>query len=280
MNYRHAFHAGNFADVFKHAVLTLALGALHRKDAPFCYLDTHAGAGRYDLEDAPAQASGEYRDGIARLWDWRDPPEELAAYLGAVRALNLCGRLRYYPGSPLLARSLLRAQDRMALCECQPEVAARLAREFAGDRQVTVRCGEDGYRVLKAWLPPRERRGLVLIDPPYEAEDEFGRVIAALCAAHRRWPTGTYMVWYPIKTRPPVARFHHALRESGIRKILVVECLLYPEDVALRLNGCGLVILNPFWRLDQVLNRLFPILIERLRCTPASRSTVAWLVPE
>lgn len=280
MNYRHAFHAGNFADVFKHVVLVLALQALHRKDTPFCYFDTHAGAGRYDLDGSAAQASGEYRDGIGRLWDWRDPPEGLGVYLEAVRALNPDGRLRYYPGSPRLARRLLRAQDRMVLCERHPETAARLAREFAGERQVRMRGGEDGYRALQAWLPPRERRGLVLIDPPYEAEDEFERVLAALRAAHRRWPTGIYMVWYPIKTRPAVARFHRALQQSGIRKILVAECLLYPEDVALRLNGCGLVIVNPAWRLEETLNGIFPSLIERLRRTPASWANADWLVPE
>jgi 23S rRNA (adenine2030-N6)-methyltransferase len=279
MNYRHVFHAGNFADVFKHLVLTLTLQALHRKEAAFRYIETHAGAGRYDLESEAAERSGEYRDGIARLWGWRDPPPAVAAYLDAVRAMNPNGRLRWYPGSPQLARRFLRPQDRMSLCERQPEEAARLARAFAGDRQVTVQQG-DGYRMLAGWLPPRERRGVVLIDPPYESPAEFERVQEALAAACRRWATGCYLVWYPIKTRAGIARFHEALRASGLRKILVAECLLYPDDTAFRLNGCGIVAVNPVWQLDEQLREVLPGLAERLRLTPASRAELRWLVPE
>ena len=280
MNYRHAFHAGNFADVFKHLVLTLVLQALHKKETAFRYIETHAGAGRYDLASEAARQSGEYRDGIARLWDWRDPPPAAVAYLEAVRALNPDGRLRWYPGSPRLARRFLRPQDRMSLCEQEATAAAHLAREFDGDRQVSVRQG-DGYRALADWLPPRrERRGVVLIDPPYETPAELERVRIALAAAWRRWATGIYLLWYPIKTRPPVARFHEALGASGLRKILVAECLPYPDDTALRLNGCGVVVVNPVWGIEDRLREIFPGLLDRLRATPAARLEYRWLVPE
>ncbi len=278
MNYRHAFHAGNFADVFKHAVLSLLLKSLARKDAPFCYLDTHAGAGRYDLSYAPAQKTGEYRDGIKRLWHGNAMPD-LADYLAAVRALNDSDALRYYPGSPRLARFFLRPQDRAVLLELQPDECAQLKAEFAGDRQVLVR-EQDGYAGLKAFLPPKERRGLVLLDPPYESDDEYDRAVEGLRLAHARWDSGIYALWYPIKNRPPVERLHRRLVATGIRKILLAEFCPWPEDTAMRLNGCGMVVVNPPWKLDETLYQLLPALLEQLRQHPAARAGVSWLVPE
>ncbi|MBI3779258.1 MAG: 23S rRNA (adenine(2030)-N(6))-methyltransferase RlmJ [Gammaproteobacteria bacterium] len=278
MNYRHIFHAGNFADVFKHLVLSLLLKSLHRKDAPFCYLDTHAGAGRYDLSSAAAQKTGEYRDGIKRLWNGQSMPE-LADYLAAVRALNDGHTLRYYPGSPRIARFFLRPQDRAVLLELQSEECAQLKADFAGDRQVLVQ-GQDGYAGLKAFLPPKERRGLALIDPPYESDKEFEQVIDGLRSAYARWDSGMYALWYPIKSRPPVERFHRMLVATGIRKILLAEFSPYPEDSAFRLNGCGMVVINPPWKLDETLHSVLPALLERLRQHPAGHSTITWLVPE
>jgi len=279
MNYRHAFHAGNFADVFKHAVLAAALKALHKKDAPLCYLDTHAGVGRYDLKHEAAQKTGEYQQGIARLWNDAASPEPLSEYLAAVRAVNRGSTLRFYPGSPRIARHFLRPQDRMVLLEKHPEEAARLMHEFAGDRQVMVHA-QGGYQGLRAHLPPRERRGLVLIDPPYEAADEFERVIAGLESAHERWASGIYAVWYPIKDRPAIERFHGRLRASGMQKILAAEFLLFPEDTAFRMNGCGMVLINPPWRLEESLRALLPQLHARLTQGPGGRWSVFWLVPE
>lgn len=278
MNYRHIFHAGNFADVFKHAVLSLLLKSLARKDAAFCYLDTHAGAGRYDLSYAPAQKTGEYRDGIKRLWHGSAIPD-LADYLAAVRALNDGDALRYYPGSPRLARYFLRPQDRAVLLELQPDECAQLKAEFAGDRQVLVR-EQDGYAGLKSFLPPKERRGLVLMDPPYESDDEYDRAIEGLRLAHERWDSGIYALWYPIKNRPPVERLHRRLVATGIRKILLAEFCPWPEDTALRLNGCGMAVVNPPWKLDETLYRLLPALLALLRQHPAARAGVSWLVPE
>lgn len=285
MNYRHAYHAGNFADVVKHAVLALALERLKAKDAAFCVIDTHAGIGRYDLNAPAARKTGEWRGGIGRLLA-RDPamlPSELRPYLAAVKALNggglKDGELRWYPGSPRLVRSLMRRQDRLVLLELHPEDAAALAELFARDPQVSVHQA-DGYVALKAMLPPRERRGLVLIDPPFEVKDEFERVVRALRQAHRRWATGHYLVWYPIKDRAPVAAFHEALQATGIGRILVTELLLRPADDAGRLNGCGLVLVNPPWPIEDRLKELMPVLANILAAERGGGSRVAWLVPE
>lgn len=281
MNYRHAFHAGSFADVVKHAVVALAVERLKAKDAPFCVIDTHAGIGRYDLAATAARKTGEYEAGIARLWA-RDPdslPAELGPYLGAVKALNGGGSLRWYPGSPRLVRSLLRRQDRLVALELHPEDAAALSRLFQRDPQVTVREG-DGYAALKALLPPKERRGLVLIDPPFEEKDEFGRVVQALREAHRRWATGHYVIWYPVKDRQPVAAFHEALKATGIARILVAELLMRPAEDPKRLNGTGLILVNPPWPLEDKLHGLLPTLADLLGTEPGGGTRVEWLVPE
>ncbi|MDH5512443.1 MAG: 23S rRNA (adenine(2030)-N(6))-methyltransferase RlmJ [Gammaproteobacteria bacterium] len=278
MNYRHIFHAGNFADVFKHALLALLLKSLVRKDSPFFYLETHAGAGRYDLSSAAAQKTGEYRDGVLRLWS-SQPVPGLADYLSAVASLNDGNTLRYYPGSPRVARYFLRPQDRAVLLERHPEECAHLETEFARDRQVLVRL-QDGYAGLKAYLPPRERRGLVLIDPPYESDREFEQAIDGLRLAHARWESGLYVLWYPIKSRSPVDQLHRALVASGIRKILVAEFSPFPEDTDFRLNGCGMAMINPPWKLDETLHTLLPEMMKTLRQHPAGETRVTWLVPE
>lgn len=285
MNYRHAYHAGNFADVVKHAVLALLVERLKLKDSAFCVLDTHAGIGRYDLRSVPAQKTGEFRAGILRLLerDARSLPGELKPYLGAVRALNgganfSASSLRWYPGSPRLVRSLMRRQDKLTLLELHPEDAASLSELFSRDRHVTVRQA-DGYTGLKALLPPPERRGLVLIDPPFERRDEFELLVRGLRQAYRRWATGQYLLWYPIKDRPPVDDFHAALKAASIPRILVVEFLLRPADDPERLNGCGLILVNPPWKMDEVLGTLLPALASILGDEAAS-TRVEWLVPE
>src|SRR5512142_174334 len=188
MNYRHAFHAGNFADVFKHAILLALLDALTGKDTPLCYFDTHAGRGAYRLDEAEALKTGEWRQGIGRLFDAAQTPEPLQRYVAAIRACNPDGELRVYPGSPLLAAQALRAGDRLVLCEMQPDEAAALRGQFRGDRRVHVHH-RDGYAALNALLPPAEKRGLVLIDPPFEAQEaEFATIEAALAKAQARWP--------------------------------------------------------------------------------------------
>lgn len=279
MNYRHAFHAGNFADVFKHSILVHVVKTLAVKDKPFCYLDTHAGSGRYDLAGDAARKTGEYRAGVGRLFDLTDCPAEFSDYLACVRAFNPHGTLRYYPGSPHFAKHFARAQDRLVLCELHPEAYALLKQEFARDARVAVHL-QDGYRALKAFLPPTERRGLVLIDPPYEAADEFERVAQALASAHVRWPSGIYAVWYPIKDAGAVARFHRVIRESGIREVLLAELRLYPDDSAIRMNGCGMLLVNPPWKTLESLRCLLPVLARLLRQDSDASFRAEWLVPE
>lgn len=286
MNYRHAYHAGNFADVVKHAVLALLIERLKTKEAAFRVLDTHAGLGRYDLRSVPAQKTGEFRSGIGRLLEHepRGLPVELKPYLGAVKALNgganfSAASLRWYPGSPRLVRSLMRRQDRLHLLELHPEDAASLNELFARDRQVTVQQA-DGYTGLKALLPPAERRGLVLIDPPFEKRNEFETLVRGLCQAYRRWATGQYLLWYPIKDRPPVQEFHDALKAAGIPRILVVEFLLRADHDAERLNGCGLILVNPPWKTEDALRELLPQLAAILGAEAGGGTRVEWLVPE
>jgi len=278
LSYRHSFHAGNFADVLKHAVLALLLEALRRKETPFCYIDTHAGVGRYDLGSAEAEKTGEWRDGIGRLWELAEVPTALEPYLAAVQAMNDSGALRFYPGSPRVARHLLRPQDRMVLTELHPTDLPLLRQEFAGDRQVGIHH-QDGYRGLKAFLPPPERRGLVLFDPAYEVKDEYEQVIDALLAAHRRWPTGMYALWYPVLSRAPLERMWQRLRESGVRKILRTE-LTVRTGGALGMHGSGVVMVNPPWQLDQQLETLLPWLRQQLGQDEGTATTLEWLVPE
>ena len=258
MNYRHAYHAGNFADVLKHAVLLGTLESLLQKPAPLMYLDTHAGRGVYDLASESSRKTGEHHGGIDRLLEAQGLPPLLRRYIDAVRACNVEPRVRHYPGSPWLALHVLRAQDRAVLCEVQPDEAAALRTVFAGDGRAHVHQ-RDGYEALPALVPPSERRGLVLIDPPFEAqEEEFKRIQRALAAALSRWPRGVYAVWYPIKltrTREPFWRW---LRGCNATSVLAAELAVRDETSPLRLNGCGMVLLNPPWKLDQALAAALP----------------------
>jgi 23S rRNA (adenine2030-N6)-methyltransferase len=281
MNYRHAFHAGNFADVFKHAILVGLLEALKTKQTPFCYLDTHAGAGRYDLRGEQARKTREHEAGVLRLLHATRMPAPLHIYLNLVRAMNNGGHdLAVYPGSPLIASMLLREHDRAVLCEMQPEEAEKLKVLFAGDARVGVHQ-RDGYAALGALLPPKERRGLVLIDPPFEAqEDEFRAVESALAAGFARWPSGTYAIWYPIKLRQHTARFQRWFATKKIPKVLCAELLLHPDNSALRLNGCGMIIVNPPWKFDRALEELLPVLRSHLAEGRFGQHRIEWITDE
>ena len=241
--YRHQFHAGNFADVFKHALLARLLLALRRKDKPFLYLDTHAGAGLYDLEHPWAKKNAEYRAGIGRIFGSEDVPPLAAPYLEAVRAENPDGRLRRYPGSPLIARGLLRAGDRAILSELNKKDCAQLEALFARDRRVVVRL-MDGYQSLKAHLPPKERRGLVLIDSSFDRKHEFERLSEALRTAHERWATGVYAVWFPFMEPAAMRDFERRIAACGVRRILWLDLRLGEESTGERLDGCGMVVVN------------------------------------
>lgn len=262
MNYRHAFHAGNFADCHKHALLVWLLRALARKDSPFRVLDTHAGIGAYDLEAEEAQRTGEWRRGIGRLLDATDPAPALADYVALVRA---AGAPRAYPGSPALARALLRPQDRLALVELHPEDHATLKARFRGDPQVAVHR-RDAWEALRALTPFPERRGLVLLDPPFEQEGEFERMAAAMAELRRRFRAGVLAAWYPIKHRAPVRAFHDAVRAAGVRDAVATELWLREPTDPQRLNGSGLLVVNPPYRFEPeaeaILDALLPLLSE------------------
>ena len=283
MNYRHAFHAGNFADVLKHVVLMMLVEHLKKKPAPFFYLDTHAGRGLYDLSEAQAQRSGEYKTGIGRLLEARKGSlsAETSAYVELVResAGKDHSAITAYPGSPLIVARMSRPGDRMVLVESQPKEAASQAAVLGRKRLVSVLDG-DGYAALKAHLPPRENRGLVLIDPPYESDLEFDRVLAGLEIAHERWPTGTYCVWYPLTDRAGPLRFRHNLERSGIRRVLDVTLSVLPADAQVGMSGAGLVIINPPWLLDERLQELLPQLHRLLSPDGLGGTSVEWLVPE
>jgi 23S rRNA (adenine2030-N6)-methyltransferase len=286
VNYHHAYHAGGFGDVVKHAVLVMIVAALHRKDKPIRILDTHAGIGRYDLAADEAGRTGEWRDGILKIVQATDPaPPPLAPHLDLIRAMNggLRGdpakTLRHYPGSPRLARALLRPDDRLALVELHPEDNAMLAAEFRRDPQAQV-YALDGYAALKSFLPPPERRGLVLIDPPFEKPGEFERLIRALIQGHRRFATGTFLAWHPIKSGAEIATFHTALAATGIAKILALEFPIRPTDQADRLNGCGLVMINPPWPLADELPPVLHFLHRALRREGKSAWRLTWLTGE
>jgi len=274
--YRHAFHAGNFADVFKHVVLVQLLRALLKKDKPFFVLDTHAGAGGYDLRSPEAQKVGEYREGIARLWDERALPAELQDYRDLIAGINRGDRLVYYPGSPVIAKTLLREQDRLVLCEAHPNEFPVLQAAMRGARGVTV-IGTDGYEALNTYVPPRENRGLVFMDPSFEMDGEFERLRAALRLIQQRWRHGMVAVWYPILHRAPSVRFHEALRQQAIPKLLCAELGLEAYDTPAGMHGCGVVIVNPPWQLDAVLRRLLPDLLEILKSGPHGATRVEWL---
>jgi 23S rRNA (adenine2030-N6)-methyltransferase len=277
--YRHHFHAGNFADVFKHALLVRLLVALAAKAKPFCYVDTHAGVGRYDLTHPWAQKNAEFRDGIARLWERRDLPAALAPYMAAVRAENPDGKLRFYPGSPRLARGFLRPGDRMVLSELNKTDVAALGELFARDRQVTVHL-MDGYQSLKAHLPPPERRGLVLLDSSFDRAGEFRRVAGAIAAAHARWATGVYAVWYPLMEPPAMRAFERDVLATGIRKILQLELAVRPERWTATLRGCGMLAVNPPFRFDGEAKPLLEWLWRALAPAGEGGERVVWLAPE
>ncbi|WP_446470324.1 23S rRNA (adenine(2030)-N(6))-methyltransferase RlmJ [Xenorhabdus stockiae] len=279
LSYRHSFHAGNHADVLKHTVQSLIIESLKEKEKPFLYLDTHAGAGRYQLSGEHAERTGEYLEGIARIWQRDDIPQELSGYMKVVKALNQHGVLRYYPGSPLIARHLLREYDELNLSELHPSDFPLLRSEFSRDRRARV-LREDGYQQLKSKLPPKTRRGLVLIDPPYELKSDYQNVVKGILEGYKRFATGIYALWYPVVLRQQIKRLVKDLEKTGIRKILQIELGVRPDSDQRGMTASGMIVINPPWKLEQQMKAVLPWLQQVLIPEGTGHNSVEWIVPE
>ncbi len=264
LSYLHAFHAGNHADVLKHSVLTLVLDYMTRKDKPFLYVDTHAGAGRYDLRDERATKIREHEGGIGRIWRRPDAaPQALHSYLRLIHELKPSGALHHYPGSPCLAKALLRTQDRARLFEMHPNEYRQLQKLFEGNRHIRVEPA-DGFQALRALLPPSERRAVVLVDPPYEVKTDYRTVVQAITAAHRKFATGVYLLWYPVVSRRLVSKLERDVTGSGLRNTLLVELSIVPDAPQSGMTGSGMMVINPPWQLAEALQTVLPYLQREL----------------
>ena len=285
MNYRHHFHAGNFADVMKHVLLLQLLTRLNAKDKPYRYIDTHAGAGKYDLSTAAAQKSGEFLNGIHRLVKLddsikRQAPEGVKQYLKIVEDMRAGSGKGAYPGSPWFALEAMRDIDKATMFEMQSDVFQQLYFNIR-DRRAGMH-ERDAYEGLLGVIPPQEKRGLVMIDPPYELErKDFPQLVELITIAHKKWPTGVFAIWYPIKDRAMIDRFEKKMTKTGIRRQLVCEICVWPDDTPIGLNGCALLVINPPWKFsedaDEALQWLFP----HLRMSEnGGHAAVRWLVGE
>ncbi|MFB2538641.1 MULTISPECIES: 23S rRNA (adenine(2030)-N(6))-methyltransferase RlmJ [unclassified Acinetobacter] len=285
MNYRHHFHAGNFADVMKHALLLALLQRLNQKDKPYRYIDTHSGAGVYDLSQAPAQKSGEFLSGIHRLMqldtkETNTAPQAVQDYLAEVEKLRQTDGRGAYFGSPYLALQVMRDIDKATFFELQPMVF-RYLKQNIRDRRAGLH-ERDAYEGLLGVIPPKEKRGLVMIDPPYELErKDFPQLVELVSKAYQKWTTGVYAIWYPIKDRAMIERFEKNMIKTGIRRQLVCEICVWPDDTPVGLNGCGLLVINPPWQFAEQADEVLRWLLPHLQMTEQGGSTsVRWLVGE
>lgn len=279
MNYLHGFHAGNHADVLKHTVLLYLINRLKMKDKPFFVLDTHAGRGQYLIQGEQAKKTGEAQQGIFKMITLKKLPEPLHFYLKQVERVNPVGSLLNYPGSPVLIAQQLREQDRLACYESQKVEFDVLRQIFKSDQNVKTELG-DGYQALKALLPPKERRGLVLIDPPYEAqEQEFQQILTSLQESLLRWPTGQFAIWYPIKQRRSLIGFFRKVAQLDMKSALTLELLVRKDNSPLRMNGSGMLIINPPFQIDIELNTSMSKLVELLNDGEASHR-ITWIKTE
>ncbi len=265
LSYRHAFHAGNHADVLKHFVEVQLLRYLAQKDKPFWYIDTHAGAGCYSLDSGYATQNAEYESGIALLWERDDLPAPLADYVALVKKINPDGQLKLYPGSPLVALELLREQDRMRLFELHPTDSEILQQNFTGRGTQVLMQTADGFAALKALLPPPPRRALILIDPPYEDKQDYQRVFSALGDGLKRFAGGVYAVWYPQLQRAEARQLPERLKQLPVKSWLHVALSVQaPSEDGFGMRGSGMFILNPPWLLHGVLQEVMPYLVKVL----------------
>jgi 23S rRNA (adenine2030-N6)-methyltransferase len=279
LSYRHQFHAGNVSDVFKHALLSRLLIALGRKDKPFQLLDTHAGIGLYDLQHPWSEKTQEWRKGIGLVFGRSDAPEALQPYLDAVRAENPDGHLRHYPGSPRIARRLMRPDDRLVLCELNKDDCAALKAAMDGFRYTSVN-NQDGFTAVRAFLPPKERRGLTFIDSAFDQADEFARVLRTVREAQQRFATGMVAVWYPLMAPSAMEAFARSVQAAGLPKTLQLELSVHPEHFSEHIRGSGLLVVNPPFGLDREAPPLLDWLWRALSPERQGGTRCEWLVPE
>lgn len=278
MNYRHAFHAGNHADVLKHIILSRIITLLTQKDTPIAYLDTHAGIGLYDLQASEASRTGEWLEGIKPLFDTPNPPALITPYIDIIKALNVSNTLRYYPGSPTIAKALMRPQDHIILNEKHPEDSLVLKKNFKHDRNTTIHS-QDGWLLPKAVLPTQEKRIVVLIDPPFEQENELELCVKSLTESIKRMRQAIVIIWYPIKDQKTLNHFYNSLKQSNAPKLLKAELMIKPADNDLGLNGSGMIIANPPWKLESELLSLLPFLTNVLT-EDTGKWQINWLIEE
>ena len=281
LSYRHAFHAGNFADVLKHSVLSLILDYMTRKEKGFCYIDSHSGAGMFQLADEYAQKTGEYKDGIAKIMNDEDAPESLEPYLSLINSLNLNpsdDELEVYPGSPGIAKAFVRRQDSSHLFELHPTDIQHLEDFCQRWRKVFVKQS-DGYKGVLGLLPPPSRRGVVLIDPPYELKEDYQKAVKTIIKAYSKFSTGTYILWYPVVKRELVEEMQQAFKASAVKNVLQVEFCMAADTVEYGMTGTGLFIVNPPWQLTAQLEEILPYMKAKLG-TDATSYTLSQLIAE
>ena len=279
LSYRHSYHAGNHADVLKHIVLTLCINSLKEKEKPFLYLDTHSGAGRYLLQSEHAEKTGEYLSGINLIWQQSETPELLNTYLSVLKRYNPFDNLKYYLGSPLIAKQLLREQDKINLTELHPSDYPLLRQEFSKDKRARV-LREDGFSQLKSKLPPESRRGIVLIDPSYEIKDDYQKIPKALLEAYKRFATGIYLIWYPVVSRTQTQKMIDEIVNLGIKKISQFEFAIKPDNNQKGMTASGMIVINPPWKLQQQMQTIMPWLKNTLDTEKTGNYFIKELVPE
>ncbi|OCG11658.1 rRNA methyltransferase [Gilliamella sp. App6-5] len=279
LSYRHSYHAGNHADVLKHIVLTFCIESLKEKEKPFLYLDTHSGAGRYLLKSEHAEKTGEYLSGINLLWQQSNIPGLLKTYISILRRYNPFDELKYYPGSPLIAKQLLREQDKLNLTELHPTDYPLLKQEFNKDKRTRV-LREDGFSQLKSKLPPQSRRGIILIDPSYEIKDDYQKIPAALFEAYKRFATGIYLIWYPVVSRTQTQKMIDGIVNLGIKRISQFELAIKPDNNQKGMTASGMIVINPPWKLHEQMNIVMPWLKTTLDSEKTGNFVIKKLVSE
>jgi 23S rRNA (adenine2030-N6)-methyltransferase len=279
LSYRHSYHAGNHADVLKHIVLTLCINALKEKEKPFLYLDTHSGAGRYLLQSEHAEKTGEFLSGVNLIWQQSEIPELLNTYLSVLKRYNPFDDLKYYLGSPLIAKQLLREQDKINLTELHPTDYPLLRQEFSKDKRAKV-LREDGFAQLKSKLPPESRRGIILLDPSYEIKDDYKKIPKTLFEAYKRFATGIYLIWYPVVSRTQTQKMISEIINSGIKRISQFEFAIKPDNNQKGMTASGMLVINPPWKLHEQMQTIMPWLKSILDKDKTGNYLIKELVPE